>query len=349
MNNTDALVTHSTFTGNSARRQTGAVGSYGDSDVTLIGCDFVGNSASGGGAVVALDEGRLTAVHCRFFGNSGSDAPVSDNAGGAALAIDSALVTLLQCLFVDNSMGAMGGAVGADAKSELHALGCTFVGNSAATGTVASATNGSIVTLRNCIGVGTGAAPTHQDDEVSLVLVSYGLFGSAVEGAGNIVGDPLFVRLPSDGGDGWADDPATPDLDEAANNDYGDLRLLPGSPAIDAGDALALPADTFDLDADGDTTEPLPLDIAGNPRVVDDPATPDTGIGGPLDLGAYEYQPSAACPGDCDANGAVNLDDIGCFVDGFLGQTPEGDCDGDGLWTLDDIECFVMGFLAGCP
>ena len=37
------------------------------------------------------------------------------------------------------------------------------------------------------------------------------------------------------GGDGWGDDLDTPNTDEGANDDYGDLRLLPDSPAIDAG------------------------------------------------------------------------------------------------------------------
>ena len=53
---------------------------------------------------------------------------------------------------------------------------------------------------------------------------------------GNIVGtyvnpiDPLFVLYPSGGSDGWGDDPATPSIDESANDNYGDLRLTTGSP-----------------------------------------------------------------------------------------------------------------------
>jgi hypothetical protein len=74
--------------------------------------------------------------------------------------------------------------------------------------------------------------------------------------------DPLFVRPP------FADGPA----------DYGDLRLRVGSPAIDAGLASLLPPDVWDLDEDGDTTEVLPIDILGQPRVQ----------GLEVDLGAYE-------------------------------------------------------------
>jgi hypothetical protein len=98
------------------------------------------------------------------------------------------------------------------------------------------------------------------------------------EGSGNIANCvPLFVDA-----DGADDIPGT--IDD-------DLRLQPGSPGIDAGSNFALPADTLDLDGDGDVSEPLPVDINGNPRRVDAPAT-DTGIGDPplVDMGAYEQQ-----------------------------------------------------------
>jgi hypothetical protein len=59
-----------------------------------------------------------------------------------------------------------------------------------------------------------------------------------------------------------------------------DHRLGASSPCIDTGDDAALPADAADLDGDGDTAEPLPLDLDGNPRVS----------GSYVDMGAYEVQ-----------------------------------------------------------
>ncbi len=99
---------------------------------------------------------------------------------------------------------------------------------------------------------------------------------------GSISVDPLFVRPASSGPD---DQWGTPD------DDYGDLRLLPGSPCIDAGDNAEVPADVVDLDGDGDTAEPIPFDLAGVSRFIDDLSTPDTGVGTPpiVDIGAYEY------------------------------------------------------------
>jgi hypothetical protein len=43
----------------------------------------------------------------------------------------------------------------------------------------------------------------------------------------NIDDNPMLVREPNDGGDGWGDDPCTPDVNEAANDDFGDLHRTP--------------------------------------------------------------------------------------------------------------------------
>ena len=80
-------------------------------------------------------------------------------------------------------------------------------------------------------------------------------------GSNNLISvDPLFVRNPSAGADAqWG----------TADDDYGDLRLRPGSPAINAGDN--------DLAVDADLV-PLATDIRGLSRVY----------GSSVDIGAYE-------------------------------------------------------------
>jgi len=87
-----------------------------------------------------------------------------------------------------------------------------------------------------------------------------------------------------------------------------DYHLTGGSPCIDAADNDAVPPDTLDLDGDGDTTEPIPFDLDGNPRFVDDPATPDTGNGEPpiVDMGAYEFQAGMAAFLDIKAGSCPN-------------------------------------------
>jgi hypothetical protein len=55
-----------------------------------------------------------------------------------------------------------------------------------------------------------------------------------------------------------------------------------------------VPADADDLNANGNKTERIPVDVAGLSRFTNRAATPDTGVADPplypavVDLGAYE-------------------------------------------------------------
>jgi hypothetical protein len=71
-------------------------------------------------------------------------------------------------------------------------------------------------------------------------------------------------------------------------------RLSAGSPCIDAGDNRQVPADSTDLDSDGNTTESLPYDIDGKIRFFNDD----------VDMGASEY--NGVIYVDADANGDDN-------------------------------------------
>jgi hypothetical protein len=132
-----------------------------------------------------------------------------------------------------------------------------------------------------------------------------------------IADDPLFVRNPSAGADGvWG----------TADDDYGDLRLTAASPALDAGDDTLLPVDEFDLDGDGDTAEPLPLDLAGNARIA----------GPAVDIGAYEL---AYIPGDANLDQKIDLSDLIAIGQnyGSPGAWATGDFNGDGTVDLSDL------------
>jgi PKD repeat protein len=101
---------------------------------------------------------------------------------------------------------------------------------------------------------------------------------------------------------GWPNDPASQvwgDRDPRfADPGSGDLHLTPASPAIEQGYNAALPGDSLDIDADGDTQEMLPVDLEGSPRVVDN----DHDGTAKVDIGAYEFQ------GDYDAPPTVSTD-----------------------------------------
>jgi hypothetical protein len=116
-------------------------------------------------------------------------------------------------------------------------------------------------------------------DGSSFISVAHSLVDGGWPGAGNLDADPLFED--TDGADnvpGTADD---------------DLRLQRNSPALDIGDNAAVPADTMDLDHDGDLAEPLPRDLDGVPRFacVRCGVPPAPGALPRVDLGAYETQP----------------------------------------------------------
>jgi hypothetical protein len=114
---------------------------------------------------------------------------------------------------------------------------------------------------------------------------------------GNISADPRFVSVGPGADEIWG----------TADDTFGDLHLLPGSPCIDAGNNADVPADSADLDGDGNVTEPLPFDLAGAGRFADDPYTAYTGAGtAPIvDMGAYEYH----C-GDASSDGHVDVVDL---------------------------------------
>jgi hypothetical protein len=88
-----------------------------------------------------------------------------------------------------------------------------------------------------------------------------------------------------------------------------DFRLLPGSPCIDAGSVSELcrvmPSCTSLTDLDGSS------------RTIDDPATPDTGVGAPaVDMGCFEHQP-AVCGADYNGDSVVDFFDYLDFVAAF--------------------------------
>ncbi|MEL6499478.1 MAG: GC-type dockerin domain-anchored protein [Planctomycetota bacterium] len=142
--------------------------------------------------------------------------------------------------------------------------------------------------------------------------------------------DPLFVRPPSDGGDGWGDDPYTTDVDESLNDDFGDLRLRPGSPAIDAG--------VNDFFTPGD------VDLDGNPRLADDPGIP----GANVDIGAYEFQ-GITCLADVNQDGQLSPNDFNAWVAAYNDGSPLADQNRDGFVRPNDFNAWILNFNAGCP
>ena len=197
-----------------------------------------------------------------------NDAPDSGKGGGlcATCFPDTATVTVTNCAFSGNTAGDRGGGM-STLGCTFVVTNCTFAGNTAES---AGAINANAVyspTITNSILWDNTATIEweNQMNDGSDPFISYsditgGCFSifDAICGDGNIESDPLFAYAAS-----------------------GDLHLTDGSPCIDTGSTAALPDDTADLDGDSDTTEQIPYDLDGNPRVVGDI----------VDMGAYELQP----------------------------------------------------------
>lgn len=239
-----------------------------NSNPTIVNCIFADNQAFGGGGIYCSSSSP-TLTDCVFTGN---DAINGGNGGGMYAVGSSPHVT--NCIFRNNTGWSGGGVSNLNCGTVF--TNCAFLGNYGAyigggishflgTGTFINCTitgnntpgdGGAIynglttsVTLTNCIVYGnTGDGEVSDDSVKSPTTITYSDVQGGYPGTGNIDADPLF-------------------FDVAA----GDVRLLAGSPCIDAGNNAAFPG-------------AITVDLAGDPRFVHNR----------IDMGAYEYQLIAA-------------------------------------------------------
>lgn len=325
------------FTENDARGSEfsvgGGVSSYFSNDV-VERCTFVRNTAFlGGGGHYAEGESPVVSA-CMFVGNSTTGH--QQGWGGGILNGYHTLATVENCAFVGNSADVGGGAY-----SMVFALprvvNCTFAANHSLTapGGALYASDPGTTTMVNTIAWG-----NVPDEVVGNVEASYSCVRGGMAGVGMSAVDPRFVRVPNAGADGvWG-----------TADDAIDLSLRRDSLCIDAGDSTALRAETL-------------ADLGGGARRVDDPRTPDTGVG-PMpvvDLGAYEFVWSG-CVADFDDGTGMGTRDGGVTIDDllyFLDRMTEGDeaadvDDGSGTGvrdfgvTIEDLLYLLERYVGGC-
>ncbi len=327
------------FVRNHAGRDGGGIFGYFSS--ALSRSAFVGNSASRGGAIFGTADARAT----EFMTNSASEAGGAIYFDGPARVLDS--------VFVANSSD-VGGALYNAGQASIY--NTTMVKNSAVTGGGAVSNVGlenvaTSLAMTNSILWGNSAA-MHAQLWINEKAYDTNITASDLEGSGgsanwdssygidlgdNLDLDPDFAHLPDDGGDGFGDNPATPNIDESLNDNYGDLRLQPGSPCINAGNPDFVP-------------QPGDTDLDGHARV----------LCGRVDMGAYEFG-----IGDFDCDQVVDLGDMAgwdeCATDPgdspsprpspFMGEGASGceafDFDADGDVDLRDLADWYNLFTGG--
>lgn len=291
--------------------------------VRFVRCDFINNRANfGGGARV--EGGSTYFANVRFLGNTAA-------AEGGGLRLINGSATLVNALFSGNvAAGSGGGGLSASGASPTI-INAVFSGNRALPSGLGGGLNLSTSTnvIANTIlwgnqdafGTGEGGQIRRTGGSLSLQYSTVQGLTGALGGAGNIGTDPQFV------------DANGPD------NVFGTIddnhRLSETSPCIDAGSNPALPLDVLDLDQDGVFDEPLPVDLSGRPRRIDDPFTPNTGLGAPplVDMGVFERK------SDCNDNGVRDTDDI-------LNMTSQ-DCNGN--LVPDECEISLTSTAPGGP
>jgi hypothetical protein len=320
--------------GNETTGTSGGAGVWSAGSLTVIDSVVRNNRASvssgrGGGV---LSTGTLSVVRSTISGNTShkgagiydpggtvtiTDSTISDNTatdhGGAVLSAGSLAIT--RSTVSGNTSGDGGAVVCVRGTIISYA---TIVNNTGGRG--GGIFTGDSVTLINTI-VANNSATVSGPNIDGTVTANWSLIEDTTDamiiGANNITGsDPLLGPLADNGG---------PTMTHA---------LLPGSPAIDAGDPAPV--------------APPYLDQRGYYRVVDG----DGDMTARIDIGAFEFASIVAKPGDGNLDGVVDgLDYLLWavnFADDPAGDPPgaplNGDYNDDGVVDALDYDVWAMHF-----
>jgi len=251
-------------------------------NATIRNCTLHNNAADAGGGIAVrsgtpiLSNLIIADNHATYGGGMilGGNAIVSfvtfrhnsaDYGGG--LEIEGANPQISEVLFSGNTASSYGGGMLTWQATPLIRQ-ATFASNTAPHGGAIAIQESSLV-IRNSIVWGNGSDPIY-DYASSVVDVQYSIVEGIAAGLGNSNLDPLFVNaVGADGISGTADD---------------DLHVQINSPAIDAGNNSDIPADLSDINGNGNTSEPIPIDLDGHARLTN----------GKVDMGVYEATPTQA-------------------------------------------------------
>ena len=321
----------------------GALELSGPSIHSIVGCLFTGNDSTNGGGVARVNMTSANAYtlfdNCVMRNNEGARAgaiwyvgrgdheirnsrilgnncPSPAISGGGIL---NNLEEVVDSLLIENSLISGNTCAGEGGGIEIETPGTTSIINATITGNSIAAPYGAgidinigTLTLNNTItwgNFGTGAvrqsisvsAPITVTVTAYRSLIQYfGIVSTPFPGTGTSGQDPLFVD--ADG----------PDNNFGTSDD--NVRLMPGSPAIDAGSNLVV--GPF-----------IGADIYSSPRFADDTGTPDggvpDGVNPIVDIGAAEFQ--STTPNDCLA-----------------------DTNGDGILSPADFSAWIANYNNGC-
>jgi hypothetical protein len=245
----------------------------GEGNPMLLNCMFLRNRASGGGGMVNYTDNAGVAsptfINCSFMANS---APTADGGAIGNIAHSGTVSPhFINCIFTGNhsstSSAAFSAFVTGTGIANPEFINSAFSGNdNGSIRIVDLATNSSMVRIRNSILWGNGSGANHGLTTTNATAdVAFSVIPFGFPGEGNIGLDPMFVSQPP--------------IDSA--HTLGDLHLLPGSLAFDAGRNADVPAG-------------INTDLDDKPRFVN----ALNGQAGIVDIGPYEFQEGSSAVND---------------------------------------------------
>ncbi len=229
-------------------------GMYSNVATTVANCVFIGNEAGNGSGLHLSNSfagDHSIVANCIFIGNGGE---FLGSGGGLEIANGAGEVTVVGCVF-DGNKAEFGS--GFDLSGNGTIANCTFMRNESrlSLGAAGLRCFNSVASIVNCIFYENfnhdGATETAQISGYPSLTVAY----CCVDSLENFPADTNFDVDP------LFRDPDGPDMLHGTEDD--NLHLSGGSQCSGSGNAALLPADFADLDGDGDTTEPTPVDLDG--------------------------------------------------------------------------------------
>jgi hypothetical protein len=282
-------VSNSRLSGNSAVYSPGHGGGNGGAisvdlggSLTILNTTIDHNSAQAGGGIYETVGAGVNVVNSTLYGNSARD--------GGGVYVRLSTLTAVNATLAGNSATQGGGGI-ENFLGTAKLYDSTLTGNLATQTGAIQAESGSL-TLSNSIFAGNNG---QQHDDISSSGTNIQFKGNSILGslpAGGSVDTSQGTYIQIDGRDAAAlgtvfahvgPNPHTSVLSGVLGDNGGPVQTVAINPAgitYNAGSNAALPPDSFDLNNNGNTAEPLPVDARGFARVA----------GGTVDIGAFEQQ-----------------------------------------------------------
>ncbi len=284
LNTENLTLTDSTLSGNSADDNGGGI--LNDGTTNINNSTLSDNSALVGGGI-SNPLGIVSISNSTLSGN------FADSNGGGIFNFLPGTVGIGNSTLSGNSANDGGGGI-------FNDDGTASISNSTLSGNSANDGGGiynffGTASISNTIAAGNVANDGSEifDSSGAIAADANNLFGDSsqtnADAFSGFTPGPNDITATSDGTDPTA---LGAILDSAGLQDNGGptqtIALVVSSPAIGAGDNTLVPPDTFDLDGDGNDTEPVPFDQRGDGF--------DRIVGTAVDIGAFETEVAGSAP-----------------------------------------------------